>query len=143
MVSKISFYILTEESLKARDLYACRIIEKAYNNKHKIYVHTSSAEEADTFDTQLWTFRDISFVPHELYIQNSQTLPPVLIGYNNEIQIQQPDILINLAPEIPQFYEQFNRIIEIIPNDKHLKASARKKYQSYKNQGLQIETFNC
>jgi len=143
MSTKAAFYILAEATLKARDLYACRIIEKAYSSGKMIYVHTASAIEAQNFDTQLWTFRDISFVPHEIYNQGLSSDAPVLIGYSaTVVPTGEKDILINLAPEIPSFYQQFNHIIEIVPDDDNLKVAARKKYQIYQNSGCQMETFN-
>ena len=142
MSLKAAFYILAESTLKARDLYACRIIEKAYSNDKMIYVHTASVIEAQNFDTQLWTFRDISFVPHEIYNQGLSSEAPVLIGYSAVVPTWEKDILINLAPETPLFYQQFNHIIEIVPDDDNLKAAARKKYQIYQNSGYQMETFN-
>ncbi|EKE01237.1 MAG: DNA polymerase III, chi subunit superfamily [uncultured bacterium] len=141
MSPKAAFYILAEPSLKARDLYACRVIEKAYTNGHTIYVHTATMDEAQNFDTQLWTFRDISFVPHEIYSQNSTSGAPILIGYNG-IAPEKKEILINLTSEIPSFYQQFDHIIEIIPNDDQLKTAARKQYQVYQHSGYQMETFN-
>lgn len=141
MLPKAAFYILNEVALKARDLYACRIIEKAYSNGQTVYVYVANAEEAQNFDKQLWTFRDISFVPHEIYNQNLNSKAPVLIGYNLAA-VEKKDVFINLASEIPSFYQLFNHIIEIIPNDANLKAVARKQYQVYQSSGYQMETFN-
>ncbi|HBC71929.1 MAG TPA: DNA polymerase III subunit chi [Coxiellaceae bacterium] len=141
MSLKAAFYILKEPSLKERALYACRIIEKAYTNNHKIYIHTTNLEEAQNFDTQLWTFSDISFVPHEIYNPNSNTDAPILIGYSMG-PIGQNDILVNLTPEIVPFYQQFNHLIEVVPNDENLKTLARKRFAVYQKQGYQTEVFN-
>jgi DNA polymerase III subunit chi len=140
MSPKAAFYILAESSTKARDLYACRLIEKAYINGQEVYAHTSTIEEAQDFDTQLWTFRDISFVPHEVYNQNSSSELPVVIGYNGIIPMQKA-MLVNLTAKAPSFYQQFDHIIEIIPNDDELKSAARTRYQFYQQQGHQMETF--
>jgi len=141
MPLKAAFYILKESSLKERALYTCRIIEKAYNSNHKIYIHTANLEEAQNFDTQLWTFSDISFVPHEIYDQNSSTDTSILIGYN-KAPAEQNDILVNLTSEIIPFYQQFNHLIEVIPNDENLKVLARKRFNIYQKQGYQTEVFN-
>ena len=141
MSPKAAFYILTEISLKARDLYACRIIEKAYSSGQKIYVYFATQEEAQGFDTQLWTFRDISFVPHEIYNQNPDSTAPVLIGYD-KAPTEKKDVLVNFSSDVPVFYKKFSHIIEVVPNDDAFKALARKKYQTYQQQGCQMETFN-
>jgi len=141
MSLKAAFYILTEPTLKARDLYACRIIEKAFSNSQTVYVHTATVAEAQSFDIQLWTFRDISFVPHEIYNQNLNSAALILIGYD-VVPTGKKDILINLTSKTPSFYQQFDHIIEIIPNDVDLKTAARKQYQVYQSSGYQMETFN-
>ena len=141
MTLKAAFYILTQTTLKARDLYTCRLIEKAYAQERKIYIHTASLPEAQNFATQLWTFRDISFVPHEIYSQNSMPETPVLIGYN-DAPPENKDILINLTAVIPPLYNQFVHIITVIPNDDQWKIPARQQYQTYKQQGYAMETFN-
>jgi len=141
MISKIAFYILNNESsLKGRALYTCRIIEKAYDNNHKIYIHTASLEETQNFDIQLWTFSDISFVPHEIYNQESNLEPRILIGHN-EPPKGSNDILINLTSEIVPSYQQFNHLIEVVPNDNNLKDLARKRFQIYQKEGYPIEVF--
>ena len=138
---RAAFYILTDTTLKARDLYTCRIIEKAFMSGHKIYVHTANQTDAQNFDTQLWTFRDISFVPHEIYQQDSNPDVPVLIGHNTTPP-ETRDILVNLTAETPSFYQQFQHIIAVIPNDDSLKKAARKQYQAYQKQGYEMEAFN-
>lgn len=142
MTSKISFYILNNEfSLKGRILYTCRIIEKAYNNNHKIYVHTANLEETQSLDTQLWTFSDISFIPHEVFNQDTNSDSQILIGYH-EPPKGSNDILINLTSEIVPSYQQFNHLIEVILNDDNLKALGRRRFQIYQKEGYPIEVFN-
>ncbi len=142
MISKIAFYILNNEtSLKGRALYTCRIVEKAYTNNHKIYIHTANLDETQNFDTQLWTFSDISFVPHEIYNQETKQNTPILIGHQT-IPNGFNDILVNLTTEIITSYQQVNHLIEVIPNDPKLKALGRKRFQTYQKNGHPIEVFN-
>jgi DNA polymerase-3 subunit chi len=46
---------------------ACDITQKAWSEGLHVYVLSSSAEEASRMDNLLWTFRQDSFVPHELW----------------------------------------------------------------------------
>ena len=113
--------------------------EKAYLNKRQVYIHTNSLEEAEELDVQLWTFRDISFVPHLIHNTNPDVPVPVLIGYGDAPENLQ-DILVNLALEVPHFHTQFQHIIEVVPNDEAQKKASRAKYKYYKKQDYQIET---
>lgn len=144
MTLKAVFYILSDSVLKARDLYACRLIDKAYLNQQKIYIHLNNIEEVQNFDIQLWTFRDISFVPHEIYQGDKSPEAPVVIGCDELLHQAVPscDILVNLAAVAPVFYVKFNHIIEIIPDEVNLKKLGRKKYKIYQEHGYQMETFN-
>lgn len=149
MQTKVNFYILPESAIKARDLCACRIIEKALQKQNKIYVHFDDINPAQTFDTQLWTFRDIGFIPHTIYEPPMdkiyEPLPPVLIGCNvNNIQPPNPEynLLFNFSSEIPLFFSNFNHIIEILINDENAKLIGRKHYKFYQSQDYKIETFN-
>jgi DNA polymerase III subunit chi len=138
---KVAFYILPDDGPKARDLFACRLVEKAYNNNLQVFVNTVSQTEAQNFYDQLWTFRDVSFIPHEIYNLHPNADAPVLIGYNS-IPNNHTDVLINLTLEVPRFYDQFKHIIEIVTNDIELKAAGRKRYKYYQEAGCQMETYN-
>ena len=144
MTLKAVFYILSDSALKARDLYACRLVDKAYLNQQKIYIHLNNIEEVQNFDTQLWTFRDISFVPHEIYQSDKSPEAPVVIGCDELLHQSIPscDIMVNLATSAPVFYAKCKHIIEIIPDEVNLKKLGRMKYKIYQEHGYQMETFN-
>jgi DNA polymerase-3 subunit chi len=128
MPTDIDFYLLPCNSIDECGTLICRLIEKAYNQKHKIFVYTASAEHTQKFNDLLWTFRDISFVPHPGPVQINHTVPTQ--EYN--------DILINLTPDPLNFYTNFKRILEIIPNNPELKTAGRKKYKYYQAEGCKI-----
>jgi DNA polymerase-3 subunit chi len=136
MPTTIDFYLLTYPNMDASSIYICRLSEKAYKTHHQVYIYTASDEEARKLNELLWTFRDISFVPHSIDkpapIQIGSTKPPT----------SQNDILINLTPEAPAFYADFNRILEIIPNNTTLKAAGRKKYKYYQEHSCKLKTHN-
>src|ERR1700733_13078436 len=120
---KIDFYILTEGDIKDCLAVACRLIEKAYRNRHRIYIHMATQPEANQLDEVLWTYRDDSFIPHNLYGDGPSPAPPVQIGFNQTPE-KHRDILMNCDSQIPVFYAQFNRILELVPNNIELQAAA-------------------
>ena len=65
-----SFYILPSRSLSERYLFACKLIEKAYRSGQFCYVYTDSDRQSEQLDNQLWTFRENSFIPHQIYEDN-------------------------------------------------------------------------
>ena len=135
----IDFYFLSEDSISARRLFACRLTEQVYKKGHKVFIYVENSEEAQQLNAQLWTFRDVSFVPHKL-VGNNDIVAPITIGH--DFSDGEADILINLTEAVPEFYAKFQRILEIIPNDDVLKEIGRKKYKFYKSNGCELITHD-
>lgn len=141
MNKKASFYILTnQKTTRDQTVYACRVIEKAFNSQHRVYVYLSDLETAKSFDDQLWTFRDISFVPHQIYELNIDKKMPVLIGYTTPPS-EMNEVLVNLTVNLVPAYNQFQHLIEIVLDLEDLKKLARQRFQHYKKAGYRIEVF--
>lgn len=138
MMTKIDFYILTDGTDNHFQL-VCRLIEKAYKNQHRVYIHTTNELDAHKLDELLWTYREDSFLPHHLYGEGPEPPPPIQIGFNVTPE-KQRDILINLSGQIPEFFKQFNRVLEIVPNDANLQEQARTRFRTYRSYGLEIKT---
>ncbi|HDY84997.1 hypothetical protein LCGC14_0788170 [marine sediment metagenome] len=138
-MTRVSFYILKGTKAFDRQVFACRLIEKAYKQGHQIYIHTDDLEQADQINQTLWSFRADSFVPHQLADESSATDCPVLIGYNTKPP-RLMDLLINLATEQPIFFSQFERVAEFINDDKQLKLMGRERYRFYQQRGYELTT---
>lgn len=132
---RIDFYILSDDTPTARELFCCRIAEKAYRMGHRIYVLTDSDSQARRVDDLLWTFRDGSFVPHARAAGHADPPPPVLIGSGEDPPPPTADVLINLATAVPASFRQFARIAEIV--DPAGRASGRERFRFYRAEGLQ------
>lgn len=140
MTTKIDFYILEEASGQTSLQFACKLIEKAWADQQQVYIHTHSREEAERLDTLLWTYRDDSFLPHNLYQATDDLPPPIQIGFAEPPKHHQ-NLLLNLNQEIPAFYKQFSRIIEIVFSDPHVQQLARERYRHYRDQGCELNTY--
>lgn len=138
-MAKIDFYILPQANAHATLLFVCRLIEKAYKQRHRIYVHTEEQNIAHQLDEMLWTYREDSFLPHNLYGEGPEPTPPIQIGINVTPE-QHRDILINLSQTVPTCYTQFKRIIEIITDDENAKTAGRERYRTYRTSGFEINT---
>jgi len=138
-MTRISFYILKGEQEKDRQVFACRLIEKAYTQGHHIYVHTDNAEQAEQLDQLLWSFRPDSFVPHQMMDEAMQEDCPVLIGHDTPPP-RLMNLLINLSPEQPLFFSQFERVAEFINDDTDTKNQGRERYRFYQQRGYELES---
>jgi DNA polymerase-3 subunit chi len=137
-MTRIDFYILPGSDPHARRLTACRLVEKAYRQGHRLYLRTDSEEETRLFDDLLWTFRQGSFVPHEL-AETADRETPVVISH-----ISPPpelcDVLVNLGSEVAEGFGGFERVAEIVDQQESIKRTGRLKYKYYQSEGYEIQT---
>lgn len=137
-MTQVDFYLLNSAEEPLCDSFICRLVEKIYRQRHTIYIHCKDRQETHRLDELLWTFNDISFIPHNLYGEGPDSPPPVQLGF--DVTPKKSDVLINLSTTIPIFYTSFQRILEIVPQNEALQAVAREHYQFYKTQNLTLQT---
>ncbi|WP_454783495.1 DNA polymerase III subunit chi [Legionella sp. WA2022007384] len=136
---RVDFYLLASDQNDARWLLACRLLEKAYAKGHKVYVLCNNKQDAELLDELLWTFKEDSFIPHNLQGEGPEPPPSIQIGYEGEPRGFN-DILFNLSDHIPNFYSKFKRIIEIVINIESDKELSRKHYRDYRVNGCNLYT---
>lgn len=129
-MSRVDFYILPDGA--GIDRFACTMAKKAWTTGHRVHIHTQSEERAKAMDDLLWTFRDISFIPHEIYNGTENEDTPVTIGFGNNFP-EKSQVIINLDNEIPDFASCFDRIVEIVGGNETNKQYARQRYRQYKD----------
>ncbi len=136
--TRVSFYIVPEREVYP---FLCRFTDKVYRMGHKVYIHTLP-EHAHYVDELLWQLEPEHFVPHGLIDENLVPPPPVQIGFGAPHPHWNSDVLINLAPEVPNFFQKFQRIVEVVPQDNHIKTYTRNHYRFYHQQGLPIQSHD-
>ena len=137
----ITFYVLADTDPAQRLHTACRLVEKAFRNKHQVFVRAASRAEAEQLDELLWTFRAESFIPHHLVGEGPTPPPPVRIGWDG-IPAEARDLLINLHAEAAPEPGRFRRILEIVGGGDDLRAPARAHWKQYKQQGFAVQSHN-
>ncbi len=132
---RVDFYILPANSTQQR--FACLMANKAWQQGHSIYLHVASRDQAAMMDDLLWTFRDISFLPHAMADDGQRDAVPVHIGWQED-HIGQQDVFINLSPSIPTAVERFARIVEIVSGNEPERNQARQRYRDYRERGYEL-----
>jgi DNA polymerase-3 subunit chi len=136
-VAQVDFYVLDRVDEHARNTLACKLAEKAWRLQNTIHIHTMTKAAAEHIDELLWTFRDGSFVPHELADSGNDVA--ITIGYGTG-SVEPRDLLITLCDEIPLFATSFPRIAELVNADEDCRAKSRQRYAIYREQGHNLET---
>ncbi len=135
---RINFYLLRTTHRQQREGFVCRLVDKIWLQGHKIYIHTQHQAQAMMLDKLLWTFQDSSFIPHDLYPEPNISLAPVRIGFQNEYW-KEADVLINLNDNVPGFFAQADRVLEVLNEEAQVKALGRERYRAYREAGFTPE----
>jgi DNA polymerase III subunit chi len=141
-VTQVDFYILQSASENERLRLACRVAEKAVREQWRVLLYSASQHEATKLDELLWTFSQGSFVPHRVIsASRPEAVPePVMIGFGDIAYQTEWRLVINLADEVPDFFERCERIAEIVDSDPTRREQGRARYRSYRDRGYDPKT---
>ena len=139
---EVSFYILSPTYESGRDVVACKLAEKAYRQGIYSIIHTASESHSRTLDDLLWTFRNTSFVPHQILTDSKPPENPQILICSLFLPTLENLTVINLAPDIPKELGNCQRILEIIAPDDQAKQSGRQRYRQYQQTGVNLVTHN-
>jgi len=139
-MSQVDFYVLNASGEMNRQHFACRLAEKAYRLNNTVHIKVADQRSATKIDELLWTFRDGSFVPHEI-LQDSagKSEAPVTIS-SDALPATDCDLLINLSDSIPESSAAFARVAEIVTSDDESKKRSRQHFVEYRNEGHNLNS---
>ena len=137
---RIDFYLLEEPEAAACEATACRIAEKAWRHGHRVHLHVDSPESARRLDELLWTWRDESFVPHSVCGADELSADaPVTIGSGSLPQFDS-DVLLNLDPCVPDGFDRFARVAEVVGGGEPARSAGRDRFRRYRAHGCELRT---
>jgi DNA polymerase-3 subunit chi len=95
-------------------------------------------------DEALWTFTAQSFVAHcwssdaSLKTELSPVILKSLDNPSDDSVMPHHEILLNLGHDMPQDYETFERVIEVVGLNEEDKAQARERWKQYAQRGYTL-----
>lgn len=118
--------------------YACRLLRKAAGSGAKVVV-TGDPEVLATLDAELWTFSPLEFIPHCQVSADSQLVAasPVLLA-DTPRGTPHHEVLVNLGTGVPEGFERFERLIEVVTQDDGDRQRARSRWKHYADRGYAI-----
>ncbi len=139
---EVVYYVLTAPSQQDKWLTACKLIEKAFKQGYLCNILTESEHHSKLIDDLLWTFRQGSFIPHQI-LRSSELpqVPQILISAELNLLPKQ-HILVNLSRSFSEEFMLFQRVLEILENDPDVKQAGRERYRSYQLLGANLVTHN-
>ncbi|WP_455380933.1 DNA polymerase III subunit chi [Acidihalobacter prosperus] len=136
-MTRVDFYLLPTHDANSRLKFVCKLAGKAVSEGIRLHIWTENAAESATLDRLLWTYKDVSFVPHAS-VDTSQADCPVTLDPHHQPSTQ-GRILVNLSQDVPDSIESLERIIEIVDEDTERKTQGRKHYRLYRQQGCNLK----
>ncbi len=141
MATRVDFYVLEGADDRARLVYACRLVEKAYQQQHTVCVAVDTPAAAEALDALLWTFSDQSFVPHAVAGEGAvAALPPGMPVQVASGHAVAADLLVNLCQDVPTAYENYPRVAEFVDADPARRDAGRRRFAHYRDRGHPPET---
>ena len=140
-MTRIDFYLLDHATDGGKDAAVCKLAHKIFRLGHRIYILTRDHEGAQRLDQLLWTFSQGSFIPHGLGARPADIDMPVLIG-REEPPAAHDDVLIQLTPQVPEFFSRFRRVAEVVDGRADEKTLARERFRFYRDRGYELQTHN-
>jgi DNA polymerase III subunit chi len=119
--------------------YACRLLRKAVAKGARVAVTGEPATLQD-LDVALWTFSPLEFVPHcHQEAANAAVLAasPVVLAPSARAAPHQ-QVLVNLGEPVPEGFERFERLIEVVTKDEEDRQRARRRWKHYADRGYAI-----
>ncbi len=134
---RVDFYILADADEDRRQVYLCRVVDKACRLGHRVWIHARSSSHASTLDERLWTFSQESFVAHDLAARDADAATPVVIGDGGEADTDRA-LLVNEDGDVPECATRFERITEVVNSDDTVRRRGRAHFQYYRDQGFEL-----
>jgi DNA polymerase-3 subunit chi len=120
--------------------HACRLLRKATGAGARVVV-TGEPQTLRALDGELWTFSPHDFIAHCDQATASAAMlaasPVVLAASARGAPHQQ--VLVNLGEQVPDGFETFERLIEVVTQDEADRQQARRRWKHYADRGYSIE----
>ena len=132
-MTEIKFFFNVDNKMA----FACKLAKKAYDGGRKLVVYAPTPKLADDFDRLLWTFSQLSFVPHVKASHALAAETPIVIAHD-DTGLAHHEALLNLGDEPPQFFSRFDQLREVVSTDEDDRGFARERLKFYKSRGFEI-----
>jgi DNA polymerase-3 subunit chi len=134
-VTEVAFHFGAPDRLA----YTCRLLRKATATGARLQVH-APAEILAALDAALWNLAPTDFISHcdraapdSIRLRSSVWLTDAAGQEHADFPI-----LVNLAEDVPNGFERFQRVIEIVSTDEHDRHLARARWRHYTERGFSI-----
>ncbi|MEO7549091.1 MAG: DNA polymerase III subunit chi [Ramlibacter sp.] len=119
--------------------YACRLARKAVAAGSAVVI-TGEAALLRELDVAMWTFSPLEFLAHCDAASAGATAlarSPVVLSEAPRGMLRQ-QVLVNLGGPVPDGFERFERLIEVVTGEPDDRRQARERWKHYADRGYAI-----
>ncbi len=135
-VTGIDFHFNTPDKVN----YACRLLRKAVAARGAQVVVVGESAVLDAIDLALWQLSPVDFIAHCTSDADAAMLTrsPVVLAGQGVARLPHRQVLLNLGADVPNGFEGFERLIDIVSDDETDRQSARNRWRYYADRGYAI-----
>jgi DNA polymerase-3 subunit chi len=138
---RIDFHFNVEDRLQ----YACRVVRKARAADKSVLAYAREPARLARFDSALWIFSALDFVPHVYVDSPLAARTPVVLTLDATLASPQRDVFLNLDDDVPpgfaELMARFERLIEVVSRDDADRQRARERFRCYRAAGIEPNKF--
>ncbi|MCH7344138.1 DNA polymerase III subunit chi [Pelomonas sp. CA6] len=136
-MTEVSFYTGVPDRLP----YLCRLLRKAAQAGVNTGV-CGPARLLDRLDQALWTFESTGFLPHVRVgargVSDFQLRRTPIVLAERPLDLPHRQALLNLEASIPEGFEGFERVLEVVSQDEEQMRAGRDRFRRYKQLGYEV-----
>ena len=142
-MTEISFHFNAPDKLN----YACRLLRKTVNGGAKIAV-TGSPQVLGQLDALLWAVSPTDFIAHCFHDDSAAMVAasPVMLGQpvqtgtstDSASALLTRSVLVNLGDHVPEGFESYERMAELVGNEEVDRRLARERWKYYAGRGYTL-----
>jgi DNA polymerase-3 subunit chi len=124
--------------------YVCRVVRTIAGKGNRVVV-TGERELLRQLDVALWTFEPLEFVAH-CYTADA---PPEVVAASPVVLADSArgtphqQVLVNLGNGVPEGFERFDRLVELVTADDPSRQDGRARARHYKDRGYPVRHYNA
>lgn len=120
--------------------YVCRLLRKAVGAHGARLVVVAEPALLDAVDLALWRLSPADFIAHCRGGDPAHVVArsPVVLAPAGEGALPDRPILLNLGAAVPERFERFERLIDIVGAEEDDRAAGRLRWRHYQHRGYAI-----
>lgn len=138
-MTEVTFHFNTADKLA----HALRVVRTIAGKGNRLVV-TGEPALLKELDVMLWTFEPLEFLPHCRAAEAPGAVlaaSPVVLA-DSLRAAPHHEVLLNLGESVPEGFERFERLVEVVTVDGEDRQRGRARTKHYKDRGYSVRHFD-